>query len=422
MPLGWVYNALQFWLVSLGISKTSIGLLSGVSVPWTVKFLWSPLIDRYALPRPGRRRSWIIISQVALAFAFGALAAFAWRLAAARSAGGFAITGQVTLLIGLFALAIAFLSATQDIALDAYAVELLHPDEQGPASGLRVMWYRIGMLVAGAAVVSASEVVPWPFLFGAVGLVFLIFIGVTLAAPEPERPASAPRSLSSAVWEPLHTFFQQRNAVLVALFLVFYKFGDNMGGTMVNPFLKDLCFSNAEAGAAVKIIGFFATVGGAGLGAALMSRMGLGRALWIFGFLQAGANLLYSAAALSRGGPLDIALCSTAAPLSAATRIWAYVSIAGEQGSQGMATSAMLALILRVCDKRYSATQYALLSSLFGLGRFLAGLPSGWFAERLGYPVFFAMAALAAIPGFVFLQLVAPIQQRDIAGHEEPAP
>ncbi len=422
MPLGWVYNTLQFWLVGLGIPKATIGLLSGVSFPWSLKFLWSPLVDRYALPHPGRRRSWVMLAQLALAGTFGALAILAWRLAGPRAEGTLGTDRSVALAIGLLALGVAFFSATQDIALDAYAVEVLRPQEQGPASGLRVMYYRLGMLVAGAVAVSASDRVPWPILFAAVGALFLAFTGLTLAAPEPERPAAPPRSLGSAVWEPLHTFFRKRNALLVALFLVLYKFGDNLGGTMVNPFLKDLCFSNAEAGAAVKIIGTAATIGGAGLGAALMSRMGLGRALWIFGVMQAAANLLYSTAALSRGGPLDVALCSAAVPVSAATRAWTYVAIAGEQGSQGMATSAMLALILRVCDKRYSATQYALLSSLFGLGRTLAGLPSGWLAQRLGYPNFFAMAVVAAIPGFLLLQRLAPLGQREVPGAEAAPP
>jgi PAT family beta-lactamase induction signal transducer AmpG len=175
-----------------------------------------------------------------------------------------------------------------------------------------------------------------------------------------------------------------------------------------------MCFSNAEIGLAVKVIGTAATIAGSGLGAALMTRMGLGRALWIFGILQAGANLLYSGAALARGGALDVALCSAAAPIALAPRLWTYVGIAGEQGAQGMGTAAMLALILRVCDKRYSATQYALLSSLFGLGRTLAGVPSGWLAHRLGYPTFFVLAVLAAIPGLALLQMIAPFGKKDV--------
>ena len=192
---------------------------------------------------------------------------------------------------------------------------------------------------------------------------------------------------------------------------------------MVNPFLKDMCFSNAEIGLAVKVIGTVATIGGAGLGAALMVKLGLGRALWIFGFMQAGANLLYSGAALARGGELDVALCAGAPAMTLAPRLWSYVAIGGEQAAQGMATAAMLALILRVCDKRYSATQYALLSSLFGLGRTVAGFPSGMLAHRLGYPIFFGLAVLAAAPGFLLLQRIAPFGAKDVTvrASEEPA-
>jgi PAT family beta-lactamase induction signal transducer AmpG len=413
MPLGWVYTALQFFLVDLGLKRSTIGLLSGVSLPWTLKFLWSPLVDRYALPWPGRRRSWVILAQLALAGAFGGLAAFAWRALAAKSAG--APLANAPLLVGLIAVSIAFLSATQDIALDAYAVEVLHPDEQGPVSGLRVMFYRLGMLLAGAAAVSASDWLPWPLVFLLTGAAFIAMVGLTLAAPEPDRPAAPPRSLGGAVVEPLQAYFSRPDAIAIALFLVFYKFGDNMGGTMVNPFLKDLCFSNAEAGGAIKVIGTVATITGSLVGGALVTRLGLGRSLWIFGFLQAGANLVYSGAALSRSVPLDVAQCAALPALSGATRLWTYAAIAGENGAQGLATAAQAVLLLRVCDRRYSATQFALLSSLFAVGRWASGLPSGFLVERLGYPAFFAAcASVFAIPGLLFLRRLAPISGREV--------
>jgi PAT family beta-lactamase induction signal transducer AmpG len=415
MPLGFVVSTLQIFLRGAGVELGTIGALSAVSLPWSFKFLWSPLVDRYALPRPGRRRSWVLLAQLALALAFGALAAYAWRsLAFDAALGKQALVAGAAGVVGLIALAIAFFSATQDIALDAYAVEILEPAEQGPASGLRVMYYRLGMLAAGALAIFASQWLPWPAVFVGIGALFVPSIALTLAAAEPERPAAAPRTLGSAVVEPFVTYFRKPKAVTVALFLVFYKFGDNLGGTMVNPFLKDMCYSNAEIGLAVKVIGTAATIAGAGLGAALMTRMGLGRALWIFGFLQAVANLLYSGAALARGGALDVALCPSAGPVALSARLWTYAAIAGEQGAQGMATAAMLALILRVCDKRYSATQYALLSSLFGLGRTLAGVPSGWLAHSLGYPAFFALAVAAAVPGLLLLHAISPFGRKDV--------
>jgi len=422
MPLGFITSTLQIFLRGAGVDLRTIGLLSSVSFPWTVKFLWSPLVDRYAFRWPGRRRSWVLLTQLALALAMGLLAAYSARALVRDAAGRTVLAAGAAGVIAVIALAYVFLAATQDIALDAYAVEVLHRDEVGPAAGLRIMWYRIGMLISGALAVFASTWLPWPVVFAALGLLFVLFMGLTLAAPEPDQPAAPPRSLASAVWEPLVTYFRRPNAVVVALFLVLYKFGDNLGLSMVNPFLKDLCYSNAEIGLAVKTIGTAATIGGAGIGAALMTRMGLGRALWVFGFAQAGGILLYALAAATHPGAIDIALCS-GGPIAAATRVATYAAIAGEYASQGMATAAMGALMLRVCEKRYSATQYALLSSLFGLGRVASGPPSGWLAERLGYEAFFVAAAACAIPGLLLLQRIAPIQQREVPGAEpSPAP
>ena len=410
MPLGWVYVAFQFFLIGHGVSKTEFGVISGVSVAWTLKFLWSPLVDRYALRWPGRRRSWVVAMQLALAATFTALAFYAWRIEGLQTLAGAALGAAAVL-----GFLVAFFSATQDIAIDAYAVELLKPEEREPASGLRILWYRVGMLVAGALLVSLSDWVPWPVLFLGLAALFVGFVGITLASPEPERPTAAPRTLTSAIVEPLAHYFQRSDAVAVALFLVFYKFGDNMGGTMVNYFLKDLCFSNTEAGAAIKTIGTVATIGGSLAGAAFMMRIGLGRALWLFGFLQAGANLLYSVAAVQRGQPLDLHQCAALPALDAATRAWTYASIAAEQAAQGMGTAAQGVLLLRVCDRRYSATQFALLTSLFALGRWAAGLPSGWLAAHMGYPLFFAACATVfAVPGFVFLQRIAPFGRRDV--------
>jgi len=415
MPLGFVFNSFQIFLRGAGVDLKTIGILSAVSMPWSVKFLWSPLVDRYALPRPGRRRSWVLVSQVALALGFFGLALFAWRaLGVDPATGRQTLAAGAATTAGFIALFITFWSATQDIALDAYAVEVLEPAEQGPASGLRVMWYRIGMLVAGALAIFAAQWLPWPAVFAILGGLFLASMALTLWADEPARPATPPRSLAAAVSEPFRTYFARKHAVTVAVFLVLYKFGDNAAGTMVNPFLKDMCFSNAEIGLAVKVIGTAATIAGTGVGAALMARLGLGRALWVFGVAQAAAIGLYALAAASRAAPLDVALCAGAAPLDAAARGWTYVGIAAEYASQGMGTAALLALVLRVCDKRYSATQYALLSSLFGLGRTLSGIPSGWLAESLGYAGFFAACIAFAVPGLVVLHRIAPFGQREV--------
>jgi MFS transporter, PAT family, beta-lactamase induction signal transducer AmpG len=421
MPYGWIVSGtLQVFLVALGFSRSAIGLLSGVSLPWALKFLWAPFVDRYALRWPGRRRSWMIMAQLALAGTMCAIAAFAWRALAAKSAGG--MLEHAPLLIGLLALAFAFFSATQDIAYDAYAVEVLHKDEQGPVSGLRILFYRLGMLLASAVAIYVSQWLPLPVVFLGLAAIFVLFTLLVLAAPEPDRPAEAPRSLARAVVDPLRSYFSRYDAIPIALFLVFYKFGDNMGGTMVIPFLKDLCFSNAELGAALKTIGTIATISGSLLGGFLLARMGLGRALWIFGVFQAAANVIYSGAALSRQVPLEFARCAALPAVDAVTRLWTYGAITAEYGAQGMASAAQAVLLLRVCDRRYSATQFALLSSLFGLGRWAAGLPSGYLVERMGYPLFFVVCAtVVALPGFFFLHRLAPFSEREVRLAGDPA-
>jgi PAT family beta-lactamase induction signal transducer AmpG len=321
----------------------------------------------------------------------------------------------VPLAAGLLALAVAFLGATQDIAYDAYAVELLRPEEHGAAPGVRAIYYRLGMLLAGAVAVGLSDFLGWPGVFLVLGLLFAACVPLVLACPEPENPVVPARSLAEAVVEPFRTFFARSDALPIALFLVTYKLGDNMAGTMVNPFLKDLCFSNVELGAAVKTIGIAASMLGSAAAAALTLRMGVGRALWIFGAVQALANLIYAGAALSRHAPLQAALCAGGPPLDAATRLWAYAAIAGEQGAQAMASVAQGALLLKVCNRQTAVTQFALLTSLFALGRWGAGLPSGFLVEALGYPLFFtACATIMALPGFWFLQRVSPLGRRDV--------
>ncbi len=420
-PLGFIFSTLQIFLRGAGVDLRTIGFVSSASVLWVVKFLWSPLLDRYALPWPGRRRSWMIVSQLALAGAFGALAVYAWRHLSTDATGNLLLAPGAAYGIGLLAVAIVFLSATQDIALDAFAVEFLRPTEQGPASGLRIMYYRIGMLIAGAVAVFASEFVAWPWVFAGLALLFVLFVGVTLLASEPEHPATPPRTLSAAVWEPLIGFFRRPNALLLTFFIILYKFGDNLAGTMVNPFLKDLCFRNAEIGLVLKTVGTAATIAGAGAGAAIMAKLGLGRALWVFGLAQAAGNLIYAAAAATHPGVTDIAACAASGGVSTATRTVAYLAIAGEYASQGMGTAALVALVTRLCEKRYSATQYALLSSLFALGRWIGTPFSGVLAQGLGYERFFLICAAGAIPGLVLLQLIAPLRQREVPAADVPA-
>ncbi len=413
MPLGWVFNAFQYLLVDLGTSRAAIGFLSGVSLPWTLKVLWAPLVDRFAVPFLGRRRGWMVATQLLLALTFGVIATFAARALAARSAGAPLAYAAVTM--GVLAFVVAFFSATQDIAYDAYAVEFLRPEEHFAAPGLRSAYYQLGFLLAGPAAVSSSDLIGWPATFVLVALAFVICVPLVIASPEPERPAAPVRTLRAAVIEPFASYFKRPDAWGLALFLVLYKAGDNMAATMVNPFLKDLCFTNAEAGLSVKGIGVVATITGGLVAMTFIPRLGLGRSLWVLGTAQAAASLLYAAAAVSRHAPLDVQLCPSSGPLDSTTRVWAYVAIAGEYGARSMAATAQGALLLRVCSRKNAATQFALLSSLFALGRWGSGLPSGILVEKLGYPWFFVFCATAmAVPGLVFLHRISPFGARDV--------
>jgi PAT family beta-lactamase induction signal transducer AmpG len=421
MPLGFCLQSMQNFLRGAGVDLRTIGFAQAVSMPWSVKFLWSPLVDRFAARWPDRRRSWVVATQLGLAGALGALAAYASLVLVVDPATGRERLppGAVLPIVGLV-LAMVFVSATQDIALDAYAVEILEPEEQAPASGLRVFWYRIGMLLSGALAIFASQWIRWPYVFAGLAAVFLAFVGVTLAAEAPARPAAPPRSLAAAVWDPLASYFRRDHALLAALFLVLYKFGDNVGGSMINPLVMDLCFSQAEIGLIQKVIGTVGALAGAAAGAALMVRMGLGRALWIFGVLQAAGNLLFALAAATHAGPFDVARCG-GVEVAAATRAAFYAATAGEAAFQGMATAAQGAFILKLCEKRFSATQFALLSSLFGLGRTLSGPVAGFVAQGFGYVALFGVATAAAIPGLLLLQRIAPLRQREVLRAPLPA-
>lgn len=382
VPLAVVLTTLPTWLADRGITASEIGLFGLAGLPWSLKFLWSPLIDRFRPPFGGRRRGWVMLAQLALLFAIAVVPWVDPNNAPVVIAAGFAI---------------ALFSASQDIAMDAYAVELMRKHEQGPGNALRTTFYRIGMLAAGGAAVAAAGLFSWKLVFLGVGLVMLPSMLLTGLAPEPDGvPAPIP-TLRDAVIEPLKQFFSRKGAIAIALFVFLYKLGDNMAHTMLSPFfVQGLKVPLVEIGFAQKTVGMAATIIGTLLGGALIPRLGLGRALWLFGFAQAAANVTYALTAWSDG-----------------FRPIMYTAIALEYGCGGMGTAALLTLITRVCDKRLAATQFALLTSLFGLGRSLAGPPSGFLTEQLGYAAFFLLTVAAAMPAMFVLYRIVPPTARE---------
>ena len=384
LPLGLLWFAIPTWMAREGVDIKVIGLFTLAQAPWSFKLLWSPWMDRYPLPFLGRKRGWIVAGQVVLFALTLLLAGAAWRK-------------DAVWVIGALALAIAFASATQDIAIDAYAVEVLRRGEQGVASGARTAFYRAAMLVAGGASITLAAETSWAFVNLVLAFLYLPFMVLTVLAPEPEVLPPPPRTLREAVWGPFVGFLKQHRSLEILGFVVLYKLSDNLTQSLTGPFLVQVGFGDFDVGLARTTIGQAAAIGGTFLGGLLTDRIGLGRSLWIFGFLQLASNLGYAA----------VAQVGVNRPVM-------YAAQAIEHVSSGLGTGAFGVLLLRLTQKRFSATQYALLSSLFTLPRVLAGPITGVLADALGWRDFFVLTVLFGIPGMAMLARFVPWGARDV--------
>ncbi len=385
LPLGLVWLAIPAWMAREGGDIRVIGLLTLAQAPWSFKLLWSPWMDRYRPPLLGRKRGWILIGQLAL---FGTTLWLA----------GVSDRPDAVWVIGALALAIAFASATQDIAIDAYAVEVLRREEQGIATGSRTAFYRAAMLVAGGASITLAAATSWAFVNLMLALLYLPLMVVTALAPEPDVLPPPPRTLREAIWGPFVGFLAQQRSLEILAFVVLYKLSDNLTQALTGPFLVQVGFGDVDVGIARTTIGQAAAIGGTFLGAVLTSRIGLGRALWVFGILQLVSNLGY--AVVAEVGP---------------NRSVMYAAQAFEHGSSGLGSGAFGVLLLRLTQKRFSATQYALLSSLFTLPRVLAGPVTGVLAHAMGWRDFFVLTVLFGVPGMLMLARFVPWHARDVA-------
>ncbi len=395
LPLGLVWIALPAWLTYRGVDIKTVGLFSLAQAPWTFKFLWAPLVDRFRLPFLSRQRSWMIVSQGFLLAGIGLLAT-----------QGLDPRVGVVVALSLF---IAFWSATQDIAIDAYAVEILERSEQGLAVGARTALYRAAVLVSGAVTITLGQRLGWPAVFGGLALLFLPMMGIVVWSPEPARDTRPPRSLSEAVFEPLVGIFRRARAIEIMAFLLLYKFGDNLATALVRPFLIKKCFVPEDVGLATATIGLAAIIAGTFFGGWMTERIGLGKALWVFGFLQAVGSLGYIAVnVMTPGEPCGAAAGAASLVQPLGNRLFMYLAVGVENTFLGMATGAFGVFLLRLTEKRFSATQYALFSSIFALGRTLAGPVAGVLVDAAGWTVFFAMTVFASIPGLLLLHRFAP--------------
>ncbi len=375
LPLALVSGTLQAWLTTSGSTEEQIGLLTLAGSAYTLKFLWAPIVDRFCLPILGRRRGWIVLTQALLALSL-------WLMS--RMDPG----SQLGLVFAL-AFWIAFLSATQDIAFDAYSTDVLRNDERAAGAAVRVTGYRVGMIVSGGLAMVLAAQVGWENTYATMAGIMALMILVTWRAPEPEVQQLAPKSLHEAVKAPFTEFFSRQGALGLLLLIVLYKLGDSFASALSTTFLlREAGFSLEAVGYANKVLGLAATIFGALLGGALMVPLGLFRALMLFGVLQAVSNFGYWYLAIY--------------PESS---IWLMGTvIAIENLCGGLGTTAFVALVMALCNRTYSASQFALLSALSAVGRtYLAGPLSGYMVTRFGWPSFFLCTVLIAVPGLFML-------------------
>lgn len=379
LPLYLLLNLVPAWLKTEQIDLKAIGLLSLVQFPYTWKFIWSPLIDRYPILNLGRRRGWMLISQLALIVAIAALGFF---------------SPQTSLwTIAYLAFGVAFFSASQDIVLDAYRREILSDHELGLGNSVHVNAYRIAGLVPGSLSLILADHLPWHWVFPITALFMLPGLMLTLMCKEPAS-SSVPRTLREAVIEPFHEFIQRQgvqNALLILAFIFLYKLGDSMATSLATPFYQDIGFSKTEIGLIAKHAGLWPSVIGGMLGGIWMLQLGINRALWLFGIVQILA--IFGFYWLAGVGHDRVAL---------------GFAIGFEAFGVGIGTAAFIAFIARTTDPRYTATQFALFTSLAAVPRTFFNASTGWLVESMGWQNFFLLCALLAVPGMLLLFKVAP--------------
>jgi PAT family beta-lactamase induction signal transducer AmpG len=377
LPLELTSFVLKTWMREEGVNLTVIGLFALVGLPYTLKFLQAPILDRFSIGRLGRRRGWLIIFQTALMLSIFCL--------------GRTNPNQTPWLVALAAFWVTLFSASQDIVIDAYRREDLSDEELGLGSSLYVAGYRMGMLLASGGGLILADFWSFSMVYALLALCLMPGLITTFLTPEPAAPYGTPKNMREAVTKPFVEYFSRPNAIWILAFILLYKIGDTMASSMAAPFYVDLQFSKTEVGAIVKLIGFWAILGGGFFGGILMLRMGINRCLWIFGLLQA----------------VSTAGFALLAQIGHNLSMLAFV-IGFENFTSGMGTAAYAAFMARITNKKFTATQYALLTSLMGIPRVVASSGTGFLAQTLGWTGFFTFCTLIAVPGMLLLLKFAP--------------
>lgn len=374
LPLALTGATLQARLTVEGMDIQVIGWFALAGQPYVYKFLWAPLMDRFALPFLGRRRGWLALTQLLL------LGAIAWM--------GSVSPSESPWLLASLALVVAFLSASQDIVFDAFRADVLGAEERGAGAAVSVLGYRVAMLVSGGlALILVDHGLGWTGTYGLMAVLMLVGLFAVHASSEPEAPARAPHTVAEAVLAPLREYFSREGAWLLLMLIVLYKLGDAFAGSLTTSFLlRGAGFSLTDVGLVNKWLGFAATLIGLLAGGATMARLGLYRALLVFGLLQALTNLGFMVlAAIGKSYALMI------------------VVVGAENLCGGMGTVAFVALLIAMCERRFSATQYALLSALAAVGRVYVGPAAGYLVNAFGWQEFFLLTFLIALPGLLLL-------------------
>lgn len=380
LPLYFLIQLVPAWLRSEGVGLTEIGLFALVGFPYNWKFVWAPLMDRYVPPFLGRRRGWMLITQIALMLSMATL--------------GFIDPKVSVALVAYVAAGVAFFSASQDVVLDAYRRELLKDEELGLGNAIHVQAYRLAGLVPGSLGVIMGDYLPWSTVFMVMAGFMAVGVAMTLWVSEASDASVAPLTLRAAVVEPFREFVMRRglgSALLLLSFLFLYKLGDNMATALSSPFYLDIGFSLTEIGTIAKTASLSAAIIGGLVGGVIMIRLGINRALWVFGFVQVASILGF--AALAEIGPNRLALTLVI--------IFEYLGV-------GLGTAAFTAFIARATTPAYAATQFALFTALAALPRTFANATTGWIVEAIGWTNFYLFCTVLAVPGMLMLLKVAP--------------
>ena len=386
LPLYLVLTLLPAWLRTEQIDLKAIGVFGLIQFPYTWKFLWSPLLDRYVLPVLGRRRGWMLLTQVGLLLVIASLGAFSPR-----------VNLRTIVVLGTL---LAFLSATQDIAIDAFRREILSDAELGLGNAVHVNAYRIAGLVPASLSLVLADILPWSQVFMITALFMLPGIAMTLVVHEPLR-ANPPRTLRAAVVDPFREFMGRqgwRNAALILAFLLFYKLGDSMCTALATPFYLDMGYSKTQIGLVAKNAGLWFQVVGALLGGLWMVRIGINKALWLFGVVQI-VSILGFAWLASTGHRAEITSVDLA-------RLGVVIGL--EALGVGLGSAAFVGFIARTTHPAYTATQLALFTSLAAVPRTFVNAGTGWLVEGMGWSGFFMLCAVLTLPGMLLLFTVAP--------------